>query len=277
MKKYLNLLFFLLTINLKKTQRNLKTTLQKSPTPNKTPRKAMFTPYMDVFEDYGAKPVGAKQFEGQNYMAASPVGVHHPNTSSLIPGGFSGGYTIPGASTPFAHLGMASMGNLQNQTTALLNPYSNQQNQGMGMGAGLSSGGISPGNGALSSGGRGLLSLPELNVQENCDNVKSQAISIANEVLKKEYKYIFKIVNSYLVKNKFLIGMTEVKMTRNLRKKMAGIMQMFANVTPQNIMFSGTGYDSLTDKDFSDLLTKNDLVEGDDLDHPTVDQFIHKI
>ena len=132
-------------------------------------------------------------------------------------------------------------------------------------------------SGGMLGSGRSLMGLPDLNVQENCDSVKQQAVSIANEVLKKEYKYILKIVNSYLVKNKFLIGMTEIKMTRNLRKKMSGIMQMFANVTPQNIMFNGTGYDSLNDHDFSDLLTKKDLMEGDDLDHPVVDEFVHKI
>ena len=271
MKKYLNFIFITMIIHSKKTERELKTKIEKSNSEKKD-RKTMYTPYMDVFEDYGAKPVGSKQFEGQNYMAAAPVGQPQTNTSSLIPGGFSGGYTIPGTNDyKFAHLGMAGMGtsNLQNQTTALMNPYANNSGNAMNGNTGPVLGNTAP----LSA--RHLFSLPNLNVDENCDSVQQQALSIANVVLKKEYKQIFSLVSNYLVKNKFLIGMTEVKMTRNLRKKMAGIMQMFGNITTQNVVFSGDY--GVSDHDFSDLLTKEDLVEGDDVSQPIIDEHIHKI
>ena len=55
-------------------------------------------------------------------MAAVPVGKKQVNTSSIIPGGFSGGYTIPGTNAyQFAHLGLASP--IHTMTTALVNPY----------------------------------------------------------------------------------------------------------------------------------------------------------
>jgi len=48
------------------------------------------------------------------------VGVKHKNNSAIIPGGFSGGYTVPGTTvSPMAHLGMIN----PIQTTALTVPF----------------------------------------------------------------------------------------------------------------------------------------------------------
>ena len=55
-------------------------------------------------------------------MGALPVGKETKNMSSIIPGGFSGGYTLPGSGT-FA---MGHLGDTNNiQTTSLYNPLGN--------------------------------------------------------------------------------------------------------------------------------------------------------
>jgi hypothetical protein len=254
----------------------------------------MFTPYMDVFEDYSAKPMGQKQYEGQEYMGAVPVGDKVKNTSSLIPGGFSGGYTIPGTSDySFSHLGMANMGvPLQNQTTGTLNPYGVNYNLTAPPGNQITGNLLN--NNPLMMGNnlnppdtfmgqkveRSLLRLPQITVEEDCKDLKKLSLKIASEILKEEYHEIYKEINNYLLKNKFIIGMTEIKMTRNLRKKIAGIMQMFSNITPENIKFSNDEFETLRDikqHNYDDLLEQNDFVEEDDMDQPKVDEYVDKI
>lgn len=118
------------------------------------------------------------------------------------------------------------------------------------------------------------ITLPELHVPEFCDSVKKQAVSIVNEVLAKQHKMLWENVTKYLMKSKYLVGMTEVRMTRHLRKKLFGIMKMFSSLHFGNITFTELGYDGLNENDIKGMLDDVDL---DDVEHPKVDDFIHKI
>ncbi len=288
--------------------------IEKQKNQVKPERKTMFTPYMNQFEDYSAKHVGdGDSNEGQAYMAAGPVGQEQKNTSSIIPGGFSGGYTIPGTNMyPMSHLGLTSpihpmttgtynpfniglqpsmaSSNLQNSALSTTNQFSvlgqsplssiNQRSPLMNtMASNMSVGGI---RGAREgSSDKSLFSsihVPSIHVPEQCDSVKKQAISIANEVLLKQYKVIFKSINQYLSTSKYLIGMTEIKMTKKLRRHLTQIMGMFQNLTPQQILFSDASVHSLTDKDFEKLLNSElDFSEALKYPEPQIDEFVHKI
>jgi hypothetical protein len=123
------------------------------------------------------------------------------------------------------------------------------------------------------------LKLPELEVPENCDSVKKQAVLIVNEVLSNQHKMIWENVTKYLLKSKFLVGMTEVKLTRNLRKKLYGIMKLFGDVNYKDITFkskdhSDEGAESDEIDDFLDhVVDEQDI----DQDQPKVDDFVNKI
>lgn len=109
-----------------------------------------------------------------------------------------------------------------------------------------------------------------LRVVNKCGNVKTQALEIANRLMKKQNNKIFRELISYLVKAKFLIGMTEIKLTRALRKRVFGLMTAFSSldhshfnfVDPEKIVdYSSdadlskfkTVYPSIDDEDKSDV------------------------
>lgn len=76
-----------------------------------------------------------------------------------------------------------------------------------------------------------------LRVLNKCHNVKSQAIEIANRIMRKQNNKIFKELLAYLIKGKFLIGMTEIKLTRALRKRVFGLMSAFSSLQHDQINF----------------------------------------
>ncbi len=56
---------------------------------------------------------------------------------------------------------------------------------------------------------------------------------------------MFKEIMNYLLKAKFLIGMTEIKLNRVLKKKIFGLMKMNSEVTEDNVMFVDSKYDEM--------------------------------
>ena len=76
-----------------------------------------------------------------------------------------------------------------------------------------------------------------LRVLNKCHSVKSQAIEIANRIMRKQNNKIFKELLAYLIKGKFLIGMTEIKLTRALRKRVFGLMTAFSTLQHDQINF----------------------------------------
>jgi len=89
--------------------------------------------------------------------------------------------------------------------------------------------------------------LPHIQVKSHCGNVKKQALEIANTMLKKQNHIVMKRLMDYLLKSKYLIGMTEIKLTRKLRRNIFSIMGSFASVTDDNIHFVNRGDSNLDD------------------------------
>lgn len=54
---------------------------------------------------------------------------------------------------------------------------------------------------------------------------------------------------NYLLKAKFLLGMTELKLTKVLRKKIFGLMKGNSSITEDNIQLIDSKYDELIDND----------------------------
>ena len=69
----------------------------------------------------------------------------------------------------------------------------------------------------------------------NCDKIKQKAITVANEIIRKQNKKLFTEIMNYLLKAKFLVGMTEIKLTSTLRKKIFGLMKTHSDINEDNI------------------------------------------
>ena len=54
---------------------------------------------------------------------------------------------------------------------------------------------------------------------------------------------------NYLLKAKFLIGMTEIKLSKVLSKKIFGLMKENSQITEDNVQFIDSKYDELIDDD----------------------------
>ena len=80
-------------------------------------------------------------------------------------------------------------------------------------------------------------SAPVVNVKTKCTSVKSQALEIANKMMAKQNHYVFKRLMDYLLKSKYLIGMTEIKLTRKLRRNLFNIMKGFSDINDNNVVF----------------------------------------
>ena len=52
---------------------------------------------------------------------------------------------------------------------------------------------------------------------------------------------------NYLLKAKFLIGMTELKLTKTLRKKIFGLMKGQSSINEDNVQFIDSKYDEFLD------------------------------
>lgn len=52
---------------------------------------------------------------------------------------------------------------------------------------------------------------------------------------------------NYLLKAKFLVGMTELKLTKTLRKKIFGLMKGNSSISEDNVQFIDSKYDEFVD------------------------------
>lgn len=70
-----------------------------------------------------------------------------------------------------------------------------------------------------------------------CKDVQKQAIQISNSIMRRQNKVIFKTLMNYLLKSKYLLTMTEIKLARVLRKKIFALMNKYSSITDHNIEF----------------------------------------
>lgn len=76
---------------------------------------------------------------------------------------------------------------------------------------------------------------PADGVLTQCVDVQTQAIEISNAIMRKQNKAIFKELMEYLIRSKYLIAKTEIKMVRVLRQKIYGLMKTYSNVTEEQV------------------------------------------
>lgn len=90
-------------------------------------------------------------------------------------------------------------------------------------------------------------SFPEVKIMTHCEQIKKKAIAVANQIIRKQNKKLFKEIMNYLLKAKFLVGMTEIKLTTTLRKKIFGLMKQSSSINEDNVQFIDSKYDELLD------------------------------
>ena len=94
---------------------------------------------------------------------------------------------------------------------------------------------------------------PELRVRKQCESVQRQAIGVANNLVKRQNKMIFKELMDYILKSKFLMGMTEVKINKVLKEKFTSLMKRYTLLTEDNVKLISSSDDEMMNLDTDDL------------------------
>ena len=76
---------------------------------------------------------------------------------------------------------------------------------------------------------------PNDGLVSQCKDTQKQAIQISNAIMKKQNRVIYKEVMKYLLKSKYLVAMTEIKLVRVLRKKIYGLMKEYSSITEDKL------------------------------------------
>lgn len=82
-----------------------------------------------------------------------------------------------------------------------------------------------------------MMGLPEGLYPDSCRTVQNKALKIANRLMKDYNRRIFRKIMSYLLKSKFLIGMSEIKLNHIMRRKIYNVMSSFSRVSKSNVEF----------------------------------------
>lgn len=97
-----------------------------------------------------------------------------------------------------------------------------------------------------------MMGIPDGPFPDHCKTVQTKAMKIANELLKDYNRKIFRKIMSYLLKSKFLIGMSEIKLNHIMRRKIYNVMSSFSRVSSSNVDFVTSSQEPvLSDEDDS--------------------------
>lgn len=91
---------------------------------------------------------------------------------------------------------------------------------------------------------------PELRVRHQCESIQRQALQVANNLIKRQNKIMFKEIMNYLLKSKFLIGLTEIKLSKMLKTKFLGVIKKYTGLTEDNVRLIHSSDDELLDDDW---------------------------
>ena len=220
---------------------------------------SIYSPYINLGHDYSAKPPGQMNQVSDSGSNSGVPGFHSDMpVPTLGPMGM-----LPGYMGAMAHPANMMYGSMMGAIHPM-NPISplNPMNQ-MAMGTMAAHGAMAHGAMAMANPAMTGMFAPQtiqpkglsIKVESRCDSVKRQALEIANKLIKRQNKIIFKELMNYLMKSKFLIGMTEVKLTRVLRKKIFSVMRQHSTLNKSNIQFVSSApipheYDALDAEPF---------------------------
>lgn len=107
---------------------------------------------------------------------------------------------------------------------------------------------------------------PKLRSKDHCELVQRQAVQVANNIVKRQNKVIFKELMDYVLKSKFLVGMTEVKLNRVLRRKFVALMKKYSVLSDDNVRLIQSEDEEILDDDLED--EDDDLSEHIDYQDP---------
>ena len=250
--------------------RGLQTT-QTSLTPAPKPqseRKLVFSPYVNVAQDFSARSVGEEASVDQPVDNA----MLGPFQNSPVPAFGLGGMTPPSLGLthqPFNYMYGSAMAHPMNPMGGMAGMAGMP---GMGMMGLMGQGGIgtpNPNPQSLSQNASNetghyndlhdfneigddvklnedyditrKLKLfddplnPSDGIISQCNDTQQQAIQISNAIMKKQNKIIYKEIMKYLLKSKYLIATTEIKLVRVLRKKIYGLMNQYSSITEDKL------------------------------------------
>lgn len=259
------------------------------------PRKLVFSPYVNLDSDMSASSVGSES----NGVQVDPQ-MNGPFGHAPVPAFGMGGMMPPS-------LGMTNMPMNYMYGNAMmhpLNPNANGMGGQMGGPMGGQMGGPmgnqqQPANNAsgdvndFNELGNDIhisdkfdsttkLSLfddplnPADGVISQCYDIQQQAIEISNAIMKKQNRVIFKEIMKYLLRSKYLIATTEIKMVRVLRQKIYGLMKEYSSITEDQITAVAPAADDKTKGATDDLDKEIDEEYGSaskdmDFDDPSFD------
>jgi hypothetical protein len=103
---------------------------------------------------------------------------------------------------------------------------------------------------------------PELRVRHQCESIQRQALQVANNLIKRQNKVMFKEIMNYLLKSKFLIGLTEIKLSKVLKQKFLGVIKKFTDLTEDNVRLIHSADDELLDDEVG--MGDDDSTDNDD-------------
>ena len=193
-------------------------------------RKLVFSPYV-LPNDLSAQNVGAESSQLDQGPQNPMLG---PFQNSPMPAYGMGGMTPPS-------LGLTNMPYNYMYNSPMAHPMSNMHGQMMNSDMGFHMNEDELSNPSFSEPREltnwGELPKAQVRVGSYCKNVRKQAVELANAIMKKQNRIIFNELVNYLLKSKYLIGMTEVKLTRVLRKKIYGLMNEYSNINQSNVQF----------------------------------------
>ena len=111
----------------------------------------------------------------------------------------------------------------------------------------------------------------KMKTQLDCKNVQAEAINIANQIMKRQNKDIFKNIMDYVLKSKYLVGVTEIKLVKTLEKKIKKLMSEFSDFSSTNVNFTEDDFTDINSSNFDDML--NEM--GPDVDEILENKVIH--
>lgn len=201
-------------------------------------RKLVYSPYV-LSESLAGKELGDENAGPEKFAPNPMLG---PFQNAPLPAFGLGGMTPPSlglTNMPYNYMYGSAMMHPMNPMNPMSNPgaMANQMNMG-GMGNGFGDNPSGQGmDGSRELANWGALPRAQVRVGSYCQNVRKQAVEISNAIMKRQNRIIFKELMNYLLKSKYLIGMTEVKLTRVLRKKIYGLMSEYSNIDESNVQF----------------------------------------
>ena len=94
----------------------------------------------------------------------------------------------------------------------------------------------------------------KMKTELSCKNVQREAINIANQIMRRQNKDILENVMDYVLKSKYLVGATEIKLVKKLEMKIKHLMSEFSDFHLENVNFTEDDFSDINSSTFDDEL-----------------------